>query len=236
MRVIETCSERASGVRRRPRVTAGRSRASSVAFRANRVSPRSTTRASRGRDRGSTPETPDHGGARGGAGHPVRADPTLVARFLSFLGVRAPRPRTHLRPPTRFPPSPPDAIPPATAGLKAYELRKKSKGDLLNQLKELKTELAALRVAKVTGGAPNKLSKIKVVRLSIAQVLTVIRQNQLKNLREAYAGKKYLPLDLRPKKTRAIRRRLTASEAGAKTAKQAKKEAYFPTRKYAVKA
>ena len=58
----------------------------------------------------------------------------------------------------------------------------------------------------------------------------------MKNLREAYAGKKYLPLDLRPKKTRAIRRRLTASEAGAKTAKQAKKEAYFPMRKYAVKA
>ena len=54
-------------------------------------------------------------------------------------------------------------------------------------MKELKTELAALRVAKVTGGAPNKLSKIKVVRLSIAQVLTVIRQNQLKNLREAFA-------------------------------------------------
>ena len=131
-------------------------------------------------------------------------------------------------------PSPPCLNP--AAGLKAYELRKKSKGDLLNQLKELKTELAALRVAKVTGGAPNKLSKIKVVRLSIAQVLTVIRQNQLKNLREAYAGKKYLPLDLRPKKTRAIRRRLTASEAGAKTAKQAKKEAYFPMRKYAVKA
>lgn len=28
------------------------------------------------------------------------------------------------------------------------------------QLKELKTELGALRVAKVTGGAPNKLSKM----------------------------------------------------------------------------
>lgn len=28
------------------------------------------------------------------------------------------------------------------------------------QLKELKGELAALRVAKVTGGAPNKLSKM----------------------------------------------------------------------------
>ena len=121
------------------------------------------------------------------------------------------------------------------AGFKVHELRAKSKGDLLGQLKELKTELAALRVAKVTGGAPNKLSKIKVVRLSIAQVLTVIRQNQLKNLREAFAGKKYLPLDLRPKKTRAIRRRLTTAEVSAKTVKLAKKESYFPTRKYSIK-
>ncbi|KAG0462401.1 hypothetical protein HPP92_020877, partial [Vanilla planifolia] len=45
----------------------------------------------------------------------------------------------------------------------------------------------------------------KVVRLSIAQVLTVISQKQKSALREAYK-KKFLPLDLRPKKTRAIRR------------------------------
>ncbi|KAL5724765.1 60S ribosomal protein L35B [Ranunculus cassubicifolius] len=70
-------------------------------------------------------------------------------------------------------------------------------------------ELALLRVAKVTGGAPNKLSKIKVVRLSIVQVLTVISQTQKEKLREAYKNKKLLPLDLRPKKTRAIRKRLT---------------------------
>ena len=49
----------------------------------------------------------------------------------------------------------------------------------------------------------------KVVRLSIAQVLTVISQKQKAALREAYKNKKFLPLDLRPKKTRAIRRRLT---------------------------
>jgi len=49
----------------------------------------------------------------------------------------------------------------------------------------------------------------KVVRLNIAQVLTVISQKQKAALREAYKSKKYLPLDLRPKKTRAIRRRLT---------------------------
>ncbi|CAI0471746.1 unnamed protein product [Linum tenue] len=97
----------------------------------------------------------------------------------------------------------------ASARIKVHELRNKSKTDLLSQLKELKSELALLRVAKVTGGAPNKLSKIKVVRLSIAQVLTVISQKQKAALRDVYKNKKLLPLDLRPKKTRAIRRRLT---------------------------
>jgi large subunit ribosomal protein L35e len=66
--------------------------------------------------------------------------------------------------------------------------------------------------------------------------LTVIRQNQLKSLREAYSGAKYTPLDLRAKKTRAIRRRLSPAEKNAKTAKQAKKDAYYPKRKYALKA
>uniref|UniRef100_A0A2N9IC65 Ribosomal protein L29 n=1 Tax=Fagus sylvatica TaxID=28930 RepID=A0A2N9IC65_FAGSY len=94
-------------------------------------------------------------------------------------------------------------------GIKVHELRNKSKTELLSQLKDLKAELALLRVSKVTGGAPNKLSKIKVVRLSIAQVLTVISQKQKAALREAYKRKKYQPLDLRPKKTRATRRRLT---------------------------
>ncbi|CAA6673079.1 unnamed protein product [Spirodela intermedia] len=73
------------------------------------------------------------------------------------------------------------------ARIKVHELRTQSKSDLLNQLKELKTELSLLRVAKVTGGAPNKLSKIKVVRLSIARVLTVISQKQKAALREAYS-------------------------------------------------
>lgn len=54
----------------------------------------------------------------------------------------------------------------------------------------------------------------KLVRLSIAQVNTVISQTQKKELRAAFKGKKYLPLDLRVKKTRAIRKRLTRHEVG----------------------
>ena len=38
---------------------------------------------------------------------------------------------------------------------------------LVLQLKELKAELALLRVAKVTGGAPNKLSKMYVIHFII---------------------------------------------------------------------
>jgi len=48
-----------------------------------------------------------------------------------------------------------------------------------------------------------------IVRKSIARVLTVTNQKARQNLREYYKDKKYKPLDLRPKKTRAIRRRLS---------------------------
>merc|ERR1712188_290895 len=119
--------------------------------------------------------------------------------------------------------------------IKVHELRNKGKGEIVKQLDELKTELAQLRVAKVTGGAASKLSKIKVVRKSIARVLTVINQNVKKEFRKMYEGKKYVPLDLRPKKTRAIRRRLTKFEATKKTLKQQKKDAHFAPRKYFVK-
>ncbi|XP_048634193.1 60S ribosomal protein L35-2-like [Brassica napus] len=111
------------------------------------------------------------------------------------------------------------------ARLKVHELREKSKTDLSAQLQDFKAELTLLRVAKVTGGGEEV----------IAQVLTVISQKQKLALREAYKTKKFLPLDLRPKKTRAIRRRLTKHQASLKTEKEKKKEMYFPIRKYAIK-
>ena len=110
------------------------------------------------------------------------------------------------------------------------------KEELLKQLDNLKVELSQLRVVKVTGGAASKFSKIRIVRKSIARVLTVINQTQKENLRKFYKGKKYKPLDLRPKKTRAMRRRLTKHEEKLKTKKQQRKERLYPLRKYAVKA
>nr|CBV76075.1 60S ribosomal protein L35 [Polytomella sp. Pringsheim 198.80] len=128
------------------------------------------------------------------------------------------------------------------AKVRAHELRSKSKAELLSQLKDLKSELASLRVAQVTGGAANKISKIKVVRKGIARVLTVYRQTERAAVKSKISadnkdktGKARLPLDLRSKKTRAIRRALTKEQKSAKLEKQKKRAAAFPARTFALK-
>jgi len=81
-------------------------------------------------------------------------------------------------------------------------------------------------------------ARSKIVRKSIARVLTVINQKKKETLRQFYKekGDAYLPLDLRKKQTRAIRRALTKKEKSIKTLKQQKKDKHFPQRKFAVKA
>jgi len=111
----------------------------------------------------------------------------------------------------------------------AKELRTKNKAELLKQLTEFKTELAQLRVAKQTGGAASKLCKIKVVRRTVARVLTVLNQKAKNNLRRLYKGKKFKPLDLRPKKTHSQRVALSRYESRRRTLKQKKETEKIPT-------
>lgn len=76
----------------------------------------------------------------------------------------------------------------------------------------------------------------RVVRKAIARVYIVMHQKQKENLRKLYKNKKYKPLDLRPKKTRSIRRALSRSELNIKTPKEHKKLSVYPQRKFALKA
>merc|ERR1712182_159064 len=115
-------------------------------------------------------------------------------------------------------------------------LRAKTRKELLKEVTDLKTELSQLRVAKVTGGAASKLAKIGTVRKSIARVLTVYTQKSREEARKEYAGKKYTPLDLRLKKTRAIRRALTREQKTKLTPKMKTKMQNFPQRRFAVAA
>merc|ERR1711862_74796 len=112
--------------------------------------------------------------------------------------------------------------------VKAFELRNKTSKELLKEADELKSELGQLRVAKATGAAASKLAKIRVIRKNIARVLTVYNTKVREEVKAKYQGKKYIPQDLRPKKTRAIRRALTTAQKCAKRERVAKKAANFP--------
>lgn len=76
----------------------------------------------------------------------------------------------------------------------------------------------------------------RVVRKAIARVYIVMNQKTKENLRKLYHGKKYKPLDLRPKKTRALRKALSERDANRLTMKELRKRSKYPVRKYAVKA
>ncbi|KAL3311567.1 60S ribosomal protein L35 [Cichlidogyrus casuarinus] len=123
-----------------------------------------------------------------------------------------------------------------TTKIKAVELRKKTEPELQKQLCDLKTELSNLRLMGATRGGASKLKKIRSLRKTVARVYTVINQAVKQRQREAYRGKHYCPKDLRPKKTRAIRRRLKKSERKIHTVKTLKKMRAFPRKIYAVKA
>lgn len=120
--------------------------------------------------------------------------------------------------------------------VRTSDLQSKSKADLESQLEELKQELLQLRVQKVAGGASSKLARINTVRKNIARVLTVMNIKQRASLREFYKGKKYQPIDLRAKKTRALRRKLTKFEQKQVTERQHKKDVHFGVRRYVIKA
>lgn len=138
-------------------------------------------------------------------------------------------------------------------GIKAAELRKKTSDELLQELKKLREELQNIRFTKVSGTAVSKLSKIKILRRSIARCLTVINDNNKNKVIEALRKRtstdsngnkvetviknikaKHLPTNLRAKKTRALRRALTKAQARKVNIRILKKKLNFPRRTFAV--
>ncbi len=73
------------------------------------------------------------------------------------------------------------------------------------------------------------------MRKAIAKVLTVINEKR-RNQARADTKKGRTPSDLRYKKTRAFRKKLTKHELTLKTVRQQKKENNFRQRKFAIAA
>merc|ERR1712066_655581 len=119
---------------------------------------------------------------------------------------------------------------------RAKNIRGNSPAELEAQLTKYRQDLANLRVATVTSGGASKLGKIHDVRKSIAKVLTVINQSQKTQLQKFYRGKKFKPVDLRPRKTRALRKRLNKHEEGLKNLKTLRRERRTAIKNFALKA
>ena len=141
-------------------------------------------------------------------------------------------------------------------GESAKEYRKKDNAALLADLKKLREDLQNVKFTKVSGTAVAKLSKIKTLRKQIARVLTILREKRkadvIANLRTKVTKEKkddkeeevkttiknlkmkHIPLDLRPKLTRAKRRRMTKFERKLVTLRQLKRKLNFPMRKFVV--
>lgn len=74
----------------------------------------------------------------------------------------------------------------------------------------------------------------QTVRKAIARVLTVLSEKRIDAARAEKQNQRRVPRDLRLKKSRAFRRRLSAFEAKKLTLKQQKKADNFKVRKYAL--
>lgn len=101
---------------------------------------------------------------------------------------------------------------------------------------KFRKELAQLRVSKVSSAPQVKLARIKIVRKAIAKVLTVINTERRSRARKEHEKSKFTPKDLRAKKSRAWRKKLTKFERSRKTIKQQKVDGNFKLRKFALSA
>merc|ERR1712110_943185 len=108
--------------------------------------------------------------------------------------------------------------------VKAHELRSKDDTACVEELAKHRKELASLRVSKVAAAPQVKLAK----------VLTVLNEKARAKARDGFKKKRYTPYDLRQKKTRAFRRKMTRFERTRTTKRQQKKADNSEVRKYAV--
>ncbi|RNF27176.1 60S ribosomal protein L35 [Trypanosoma conorhini] len=122
--------------------------------------------------------------------------------------------------------------------VKIRDLREKNKDELMKQLMEFKKELSQLRVAQQLNSAGTRLGRIRLIRKSIARILTVLNQNERDNLRKFYSEKKLRaskPKALRAKLTHRRRLALKDNEKNRKTRRQLRMARKYPRRVYAVK-
>lgn len=134
----------------------------------------------------------------------------------------------------------------------AFKLRSKTVEELREILEEHKKELSSLKVKKVVSGTQTSIAQIGVIRKAIARILTIINLKKREEIKSAFQNRKSIkqyneanktsyslsktPKELKPRLTRALRRKLSKKQATKLLPKQIKRQNAFPERKYALKA
>ncbi|KAL6121024.1 hypothetical protein NUSPORA_02128 [Nucleospora cyclopteri] len=94
--------------------------------------------------------------------------------------------------------------------LVAKELRNLTEEQLNINLREMQNEHQKLLQNKHSKKVePND---IKIVRKDIARIKTIMYEKKVEKMIEEFKGKKFIPKELRIKKTRALRRALTKNQ------------------------
>merc|ERR1712178_383181 len=119
---------------------------------------------------------------------------------------------------------------------KTKAFRGNTPAELQAKLDSFRKELSSIRVAAVTQSGAQKVGKLRTTRKNIAKVLTVINQSQKEQLQKFYRGKKVKPVDLKPRKTRAMRKALNKHEESLKNLKTIRRERRTALKNFAVKA
>lgn len=96
--------------------------------------------------------------------------------------------------------------------------------------------MSKAKLSKVSATSQVKVTKINYLRKTIARLLSLINLQRKKKSIKKYILTKHKPIDMRPKLTRALRKKLTPYQAKKKTIKAIKKMQSNPVRKYAIKA
>ena len=135
--------------------------------------------------------------------------------------------------------------------IRPFNLRKRTPEELNQLLDEYRKELGVLRINKLTSAVGSRIAKISLVRKGVARILTTINQKRRQEFRKVFTSpaeiRKFndeyktsytssrIPKQLRPRKTRALRRALTKHQSHKKLVKIIKRERAFPQRKFFVK-
>merc|ERR1712088_708674 len=98
-------------------------------------------------------------------------------------------------------------------------------------------KVKALRVNSLRNESKDALTgKLAELRQELATVLTVINQTRKAELQKLYRGKNVKPVDLKPRKTRALRKRLNKHESSLKSLKTVRREQKTALKNFALKA